>query len=247
MSKRWNVFAVSRMRVLKIVLLLLGCLVFLLSMISPFYLLHAPGMSFPICSNSLTYYWSFKSFNEKVEFLNFPPIVPDPQETLTEYWFSDCWYSDYFIERLDLSKTLMAMFALQILTLLAGGISIFARSRLFALFPTVLCIAVILTMIHACVIFSSTYALDNRQQGYWLTYPSLFLFLSASIMSAVSTKQVARSLNQVRARSVANLEKAVCRLQMMTKSILQQKVFNQWRLDSNLKRTKLSLSTTYEV
>jgi hypothetical protein len=154
MTSQQNVSSMSlAVRVVRIALSVLGCLVFLFSMMLPFYLLDYPDMSFPIYSDSSTYYWSFRSLNSRVSFPTEPPTNSPmvTTATLTDNWFLDCWFHDFFIDRLGLSKILITMFAVQILTLITGIASIFVKKSLFALVPTTLCFTVILMMIHTSV------------------------------------------------------------------------------------------------
>lgn len=190
-------------RILRIVFSILGCLVFLFSMMLPFCLLRFPraSVSFSFISDSSTYYWSFRSLNRRESFFNggwgTPPLISPTLNTaiITDHWLFDCWFQDFFIDTRDSSKILVPMFAAQILTLATGVASIFARKRFFALVPTTLCFIVVMMMSYTCVILSSTSPVDIRQEGYWFTYPSMLLFLSASILSLIPKRDAKKMTN----------------------------------------------------
>jgi hypothetical protein len=180
-------------RVLRIGAALLGCSFFLLSMILPFHFLDIPGMSFPVHSEYSTYYWSFRLLNRRV---SFPTELPTDSRIYappiwTDNWFLDCWFHDNFINRLSLSNILITLFALQILTLITGIVSLFVKKSFFALVPTTLCFTVIWFMNYTCATFSFiTDASDVRQLGYWLAYPSMLMFLFSFVASIVSKYQI---------------------------------------------------------
>lgn len=149
-----------------------GCVLFLCSIILPFYHLTPPSM---IESYSSTNYWSFKS---RTQFLRWG-LLPDfrDQYTVLEYWFHDYWFSDTFIEGFGLSWLLVYMFVIQIIVLATGIMSIFNSRRIFTLVPAIISPVVIASMVYMGMHLSQlNLAADPYQLGYWLTYPATGLF-----------------------------------------------------------------------
>jgi hypothetical protein len=81
------------------------------------------------------------------------------------------------------------MFIAQILTLVTGIASIFASNRTVALIPVILCPTAIALMVYVNMKISENLGWFSYQQGYWLTYPSTFLFLFAFILSLYVKKK----------------------------------------------------------
>jgi hypothetical protein len=91
----------------------------------------------------------------------------------------------------------MPMFVAQVLTIITGIASILIRRRVIALAPVVLCLTVTILMIYTNVrLQESNVGLNPLQQGYWLTYPSLFLFLSGFILGLVAKKRQTAHLQE---------------------------------------------------
>jgi hypothetical protein len=82
------------------------------------------------------------------------------------------------------------MFVVQILTLLAGTASILINRRVLALAPAILCPMVTALMVYVA---ASLEHMHSYQQGYWLTYPSMLLFIIAFILTLVTNKKQATS------------------------------------------------------
>jgi hypothetical protein len=74
--------------------------------------------------------------------------------------------------------------------MITGIASIFTRRRVLALAPVLLCLTDTILMIYTNVrLQESNIGLNPLQQGYWLTYPSMFLFIIAFILTLVTTKK----------------------------------------------------------
>jgi hypothetical protein len=83
------------------------------------------------------------------------------------------------------------MFAAQVLTLVTGVASIFVRNRFLASFPVITCATVIGLMTYALqVLLKRNFALITPGPGYWLTYPSVLLFLLAFVLGQTSRRDL---------------------------------------------------------
>lgn len=161
---------------LKKVLSMIGCLFFLCSLIFPFLFVSRPASQFMVDWDN-TYFWSFKSSTHQIRsfFLN---------QTL-EYWFYDYWVRESAF-RSDLLVVFSLMFVVQILTLLAETASILINRRVLPLVPAILCPIVTALMVHVGTSYEFSI---SYQLGYWLTYPSMFLFIIAFMLTLVTSKK----------------------------------------------------------
>ncbi|UCE96274.1 MAG: hypothetical protein JSV51_01295 [Candidatus Bathyarchaeota archaeon] len=174
----WKSRKVLVNRILKNAPLLVGCLLFIGSIILPFYRFNL--VSFIETGTSILY-WSFKA-----DIQSFDRMRPLPRDLFTfrEFWFLDHWF-DYYPSRLGVSWALISIFGIQILALVTGITTIFIHKKvlLFAAVPAVLCPAVTALMVHVnIVLHESTWALNAYQLGYWLTFPCTALFVANFIV-----------------------------------------------------------------
>jgi hypothetical protein len=154
------------MNILKRIPVTLGSLFFLFSLISPFYLASGRFME----SGWAIYYWSYKSETHSY-WLGIPG-------RFSQSWFSDYWFSPFnFLP----TWVLLSMFVIQVLILAFSTISIFVNRRILSLTPVYLSMILLILMIHAGRIMSPEY--DGYQTGYYLVYPSVFLFAAAFTLS----------------------------------------------------------------
>ena len=140
----------------------MSCVLF--SIISPFFL--STGLLAPIAN----YYWSYR---RELLFLG----------NARQFWFFNNW-EDASSETMSL--TLILMFILQVLTLLSGVASIFFKKRILSIAPVLTCLGVLGLMVYAGHFMVS--ALGGYQQGYYLVFPSLALFIFAVIINEVTRK-----------------------------------------------------------
>lgn len=169
--------SVRHLDILRMVLFILGCLLFLGSSIFPF--LHEIRAASIIPEDSdRTSYWSLKCSTQQVRSLF-------PYQTV-EYWFYDYWVKEYAY-RSELPLVFVFMLAAQILTLITGIASVFLKKRLLALAPAILCPMVTALMVYVSTSFRSWEI--SYQQGYWLTYPSMLFFIAAFTLSLVIHKK----------------------------------------------------------
>jgi hypothetical protein len=189
-------------RLFRIGIALLGCLLFLISFISPFYLTRFIS---PVPSRCWGYFWSYK-----YDLDGLSPSSPPPQYTLVyysnQYWFHDYWFSGHSyspgIEDGVVPMVpwipLLSMFTIQVLTLLFGVASIIFNRRMLSFAPVLLSLLTIALMVHTGMrlsgypeeIYSGEY-----QLGYYLVFPSMVLFLSAFVMNEV-TRYLYKKKNQ---------------------------------------------------
>jgi len=157
---------------------IVGCLLFIGSVILPFYRFNLASL---IETRTSILYWSFK-FDIQT-FRRLGPFDGNPL-AIREFWFCNYWF-DYYTSSLGLSWIMISMFIIQILILISGVASIFIGKRIFAIVPAVLCPMNTALMIYVNVVLQeSTWALSSYQLGYWLTYPSIFLFIANFLLKA---------------------------------------------------------------
>lgn len=166
---------------------ILGCLLFICSIFFPFYHLsqydHGIKQTYPI--------WSFKSFYPEVYIHEMWRIYSWEDHLFCDYWFNELFMTDF-----RLSWVFIFMFVTQILTLAAGMAAIFINRRILAFMSATLCSMVTVLMTYASIAFSELNpTLDSYQQGYWLTYPSILLFLASFTLTTYynNTKHLAES------------------------------------------------------
>jgi len=164
--------------ILKTLCTILGCLLFLSSLIFPFYheflTVAAPASEFCFWSYKYEVSWTFGH---------------------DSYWLIDYWHSLQSEYGLETSWILGAMFTIQLLTLALGLVSIRFNRRSLLFPPVLLSSVVAMLMTHIGEIFGHPphigilHAISPEfQVGYYLVFPSLALFLSAFILNEVTKK-----------------------------------------------------------
>ena len=169
--------SITSLVMLRRVFMMLGCLLFLSSTILPFLHEIRPASIIPEDSDR-TSYWSLKCSTQQVRSLFLYQTV--------EYWFYDYWVKEYAI-RSELPLVFVFMLLGQILTLITGVASVFLYKKILALAPAILCPTVTALMVYVGTSFRSWEI--SYQQGYWLTYPSMLLFIAAFTLSLVIHKR----------------------------------------------------------
>jgi len=167
MSLRRSIISLAMLRR---VLMVLGCLLFLSSMILPF--LHEDRRYIIDENLDRNTYWSFKSLTQQIRSLKLLQPV--------EYWFYDSWTREYAYKS-EFLLVFAFMFVVQLLTLVAGAASVFINKRILNLAAVILCPIVTALMVYVGTRFD--YWTISYQQGYWLTYPSMLLFIAAFTQS----------------------------------------------------------------
>jgi|SRR5271157_394296 len=153
-------------------LTILGCLMFLFSIILPFYYLGG----FSVVGPLNTTYWSFKA----------DYFVFTTRPFFHHFWFVDYWFNEnFFTPGQGISFIPVAMFTAQALVLAFGIASIHFKKRAMLAAPVCLSVAVLALMSYTGEIL----AYGNYRLGYYLVFPSLALFLSAFILNEMTKKQ----------------------------------------------------------
>jgi hypothetical protein len=131
-----------------------------------------------------TYYWSFRVLQESRNLFEGYGTSKS-----IEYWFYEPGFYDYVPGPL-LSRVLVVIFVVQLLTLVSGIASVFFNRRILALAPLALCSLVTVLMIYTNIVLpQSNFAVDSYLLGYWFTYPAIMLFLLSFILNIADKKR----------------------------------------------------------
>jgi len=160
---------------LRRMLLLLGCLLFSWSVVVPLYNYTPMTM---IESHYSILYWSFKVEIRRYGFLTL--------EGVTQKWFFDYWFGDSYRNFSGSSWLFLAMFVTQIVTLAMGIVLVFNAKKTIAAVQAAACLTTMLLMGYQNILLSgSNVIVYSYQLGYWLTYPSLVLFIINFVLTLV--------------------------------------------------------------
>jgi hypothetical protein len=163
---------------LKKVPLVLGCSLFFLSVIFPFYYENPPI----VIEDRLSFhYWSFKS--SMYVFAHLESYLLGKPDAVIDYWFYDYWFS---YSNLESSWLLIFMFVVQVITSVVGITSIFLDKKFLAFMLALVCPISTLLMIQ---VRSNHYSWGSFQLGFWLTYPSIALFAFNAVIEAKFVKK----------------------------------------------------------
>jgi hypothetical protein len=118
-----------------------------------------------------------------------------PYDEIADYWFYDCWAKLYTYDP-ELFWAFTFIFMSQVLTLIFGVAFIFLDKKILA--PTVLCItvSVMMTLVNVSPREANVFSRASYELGYWLAYPSMLLFLSASLLGPVAKKRQTAHLQE---------------------------------------------------
>lgn len=171
-------------RFLSDVLLLSACCLFLISIVEPFLtsklVLPYWGQMPHIETRMSVTCWSYKAI---VYGSNYPEWL-----FFNDYWFGI--YEHFSILLFTHVQTfLIMMFTTQILTIALGSLSLGLRKEKTRLLSFILSAIVILLMYKTYTELNDGFLSARYENGYWLTYPSMILFLLASILSLLSHKR----------------------------------------------------------
>jgi hypothetical protein len=150
-----------------------GCLLFLISFISPFYTINM----ITLAGGSSTYYWSYESDYHYAIIAHFGS---------SQHWFCDYWFSPYLDVGLRIPWILVSMFTIQALTLLFGVVSIIFTRRMLSFAPVLLSLLTIALMV--CTGIIEEIYFGEYQVGFYLIFPSLVLFLSAFVLDELARR-----------------------------------------------------------
>ena len=147
---------------------MLGSLFFLFSLVSPFCLSSGSFMGV----GEVDYYWSYK-YDVHVYLQRSFPVG------FRQSRFSDYWFNSLFQKYFGITWILISMFIIQVLTLICSTISMIVNRRLLSLAPVYLSLTILVLMIYTGNKLFEGYYYEAFQQGYYLVYPSVFLFATA--------------------------------------------------------------------
>lgn len=164
---------------LKKILAMIGCFFLFFSTIFPFY--HTIRYSQLAQRVSSIDFWSFKS---EIHHYASNTFLLDSPYRFEQFWFIDYWSNNYYGYLLisGFPWIFVSMFLAQIIALVAGTVSVFVNRRAFAAAPAVLCPTVVILMIYSTLGLEGN-LWNSYKPGYWLTYPSIPMFLLSFILS----------------------------------------------------------------
>jgi hypothetical protein len=127
-------------------------------------------------------YWSYKT-------------VIDPGHQ--QLFFNDFWFSHlpFPMGQAQISNAFIPLLLAQVLTLATGLLSLTVKSIGIRIIPFLSSTTVTVLMNHTCSA-AVTHSLSIYQPGYWLMYPSIFLFLYAFGLSLVTKKRQTAHLQE---------------------------------------------------
>jgi len=153
------------------ILLIIGCVAFVFSTISPFYqVIVAYSHAGIIFGN----YWSFK-YDTYRGWMN--KIYTSPESVLLDYWFGQNSPLGQ-----NVALTLIATFMLQVFTISLGLTSVFFRKRMLLVTPVCSSLIVLGLMAYTGKEIANY---GTYQAGFWLVFPSCGLFLIAFLLNEV--------------------------------------------------------------
>jgi hypothetical protein len=164
------------------VLQFFACLLLLLSVFQPIttitYYLVSNGHEIPVFTQFKVSYWSYKA------------IVSIGQ---VPYLFNDYWFNNNkgtLIMPSGFSTFFITIFFSQIATIALGLISLKVRKiRVVSLVTSLIVpVSIIRLFLRIDVDIGRLFGFVEHGLGYWLTWPSVFLFLLASVLYFVSRK-----------------------------------------------------------
>jgi hypothetical protein len=179
-------------RFLSDALLVFACCLFLISVVEPFLtskLFLPRWYETPVETRVSVNYWSYKV------------TISVGHE---ELFFNDYWF---FGQNIYASAVLMdpifliTMFLTQVFTLFLGSLCLFSTKGRLRTIPFVSSAIVTMLMVRTYVLtHASVFASVNYGLGYWLTYPSITLFLLAFTLSAIAKKKQTTNAVDIRAK-----------------------------------------------
>jgi len=140
-------------------------------------------------------FWSFKVINVYFRTPN--------DSVIKEYWFADYWYryTNYRTMELGLGigTVFVFMFGVQVLAMLFAALAAFNVKAYLFLSSAVLSFFTTFCMWLVSRAFIYPYYRYVFQAGFWLTFPSVMLFFTCSILSwKLLRKKAAHSITQLR-------------------------------------------------
>jgi hypothetical protein len=158
----------------------LASLLLIISIASPFCSVGASGYFGIVNAKQGAVFWSYRSdfyYSSGILFTG-PPR--------RQYWFFDYWFSYLNRDLLKLAWMILPMFILQVLTLVFGIISIISNRRILSLAPVCFSVIVPALIIYTINRLFEIAQFGNYEQGYYFSYYSVGLFLSAFVLNEVT-------------------------------------------------------------
>jgi hypothetical protein len=168
---------IGRFEWLRILSTLIAFFVFLFSIVFSFY-----HITFGSLEYSDATYWSYKA-----DHFLFVLKPVSSQSWFFHYWFGD--NNPSYIIGSWVSWILLAMFAIQILTLAFGAASLVIDRRIILSVPLCLSLTVLAMMFYVGYRLSSFNYGGGYQLGYYLVFPSVAMFVSAFALNEVVKKK----------------------------------------------------------
>lgn len=159
--------------ILKKVLTILGCLFFVFSFISPFYFVVFPTRG---TEGMIAYYYSHK--------VDMHTGIGHGSSS-TQYWFSDFWFQFRFGITGVLPLVFISLFTVQVLTLVFGVVSVILDRRILSFAPVLFSLTTMALMICIGWILFPLDLWMPYLTGFYLIFPSVILFVSASALNEV--------------------------------------------------------------
>lgn len=159
-----------------------ACLVFLVSVASPFYEFRSTVWLRALSTPPINHVWTYKLRME-----DSPDVGP-----AAEYWFDECWSGPYLATSgfQELGLMLPSMLFVQIAVVAVGLASVLRRSKLLADVSLFACsvVMVSMTFIHARMLSITGIFSQGVQIGYWYTCLALTLFIVRFAFSLVRAR-----------------------------------------------------------
>jgi hypothetical protein len=162
------------------IIVIIGCLLFLISFISPF----CGFFEMNLAGGSWTHYWSYGS-----EYV----LYSLARAHSTYFWFSNYWFSPYLDVGPEIPWITISLFTVQVLTLVFGVAFIISDRRMLSFESIVFCIAALVLMTYTVEHVNEvlSYSVGQYQLGYYIVYPSVAMFLFAFLLNEVAKKMQA--------------------------------------------------------
>jgi hypothetical protein len=157
---------------------IIGCLLFLISFISPFYSFSEKTLA----GGSSTYYRSFESDYYYAIMFHFGS---------GHYWFSDYWFSPYLDVGPGIPWILIPLFTVQVLTLVFGVAFIISERRMLSFESIAFSVVALALMTYTGERVNeelAPYSVGQYQLGYYIVYASMTMFLLAFLLNEVTKK-----------------------------------------------------------
>jgi len=155
------------------------------SVVSPFYrYARVERTQIPEISSCAILYWSF---TEKIATSSGSLAAFLDGAIAQQKWFLDYWFSNFDMKYLGYFMLHPVMLVTQVVALATGIFSVFKSKKTVAAVSAATCLTTLLLMVYQNLLMSDTNMEPYCYQlGYWLTYPSLILFIINFLLTLIS-------------------------------------------------------------